>query len=90
MTPKKTTTRSATNKIKELETTTTPLVQRMHNLQKLKVIETSWEILWKEIKKWSYEDVKMMEESQKLSASTILSYMNAPLMHKGHNSIVNC
>ena len=66
--------------MKELETTTTSLVQRQDNVRKVKVIETSWEILWKEIKKWSYKDGKMMEEAQKLSASTILSYMNAPLM----------
>ena len=36
--------------------------------------------LWKEIKNWSYQKVKMMEESQRISASIILSYMNAPLM----------
>ena len=79
-TPKKTTTRYTTNKMKEIETTTTPLVQRLDNTRKGKVIETSWARLWKEIKKWSYKDVKITEESQKLSASTILSYMNAPLM----------
>ena len=36
--------------------------------------------MWKEVKKWSYKDGKMIEEAQKVSASKILSYINAPLM----------
>ena len=80
MTPKITTTRSTLRKMKELEKNTTPLVQILHNVCKAKVIEMLWERLWKEIKKWSYKNEKMMEEDQKLSASTILSYINAPLM----------
>ena len=56
MAPKKTNTRSATNKMKEFETTTTSLVQRMDNVHKENFIETSWDRLWKEIKKWSYKD----------------------------------
>ena len=80
MTPKKTTTRFTTSKMKYLEKTTTPLVQRLHNVCKEKIIETSWARLWKEIKKWSYKYGKMTKEAQNLSASTILNYMNAPLM----------
>ena len=51
MEPKKTNTRSATNKMRELETTTTPLVRRLENIRKAKVIEIAWERLWKEVKK---------------------------------------
>ena len=77
---KNTNTISAMNKMKELETTTNPLVQELDSICKSKVIETYWEILWKEVKKWSYKDGKMIEEAQKVNASTILGYINAPLM----------
>ena len=82
MAPKKltATTRSASNKLKQLENDITPLVERLHNICHAKVVETSWAIIWKEIKEWAYENGKLMEEAQKLSASTILSYMNVPLM----------
>ena len=63
MTPKKTSTRSAQNKMKEIEKPTTHLVQRLHKVSSEKVIETLWERLWKEIKNWSYQKGKMMEEA---------------------------
>ena len=78
MEPKKT--RSATNKAKEPETATTPLIQRVKNISKEKVQETSWSRLWEEIKKWAYVDKKMTKKDQKVNASTIMSYINALLM----------
>ena len=78
MTPKKM--RSATSKAKELETATTPLIQRLENISKAKVQETSWARLWEEIKKWAYIDKKMTLEAQKVNSGTIMSYINAPLM----------
>ena len=66
--------------MKEIEKPTTHLVQRLHKVSSAKVIEQLWERLWKEIKNWSYQKGKMMEEAQNLIASTILSYMNVPLM----------
>ena len=38
--------------------------------------------LWKEVRKWSYKDGKMLEEDQKVSAHTILAYIDALLMEK--------
>ena len=52
MAPKKT--RSTTKKEKELEIVVTQLVQRLENISKAKVQETSQERLWVEIKKWAY------------------------------------
>ena len=66
--------------MKQIEKPTTPLVQRLHKVSSAKVIETLWERLWKEIKNWSYQKGKMMEEDENLIVSTILSYMNVPLM----------
>ena len=66
--------------MKEIEKPTTHLVQRLHRVSSEKVIEKLWERLWKEIKNWSYQKGKMMEEAQNIIASTILSYMNVPLM----------
>ena len=66
MAAKKTTRRSAINKIKQLEKASTPLVERLHNIRNAKVVETLWTRLWKEIKEWAYENGKLTEESQKL------------------------
>ena len=49
------------HKIKELEKTSTPLVQRLHNIHSAKVIETSWTRIWKEIKEWEYKNAKLIE-----------------------------
>ena len=67
-------------KAKELESTTTPLVKRLGNIKKEKVLETSWARIWAEIKKLAYEKKKMTEEGLKINHSTIMNYMNAPIM----------
>ena len=78
MAPKQT--RAMTSKAKELESATNPLVKRLENIKKKKVLETSWEQIWEEIKKWAYEKTKMTEEGLKINHSIIMNYMNAPLM----------
>ena len=83
MAPKKltTTTRSASNKLKQLGKDSTPLETRLHNIRNAKVVEKSWKRIWKEIKPCGCDkDDKWIEEAQILSASMNLSYMNSPLM----------
>ena len=45
-----------------------------------KVQEGSWEKLWAEIKEWAYVDKKPTPAIEKIQHSSIVSYVNAPLM----------
>ena len=78
MAPKQT--RAAAVKTKELEYFKTPLVRRLKNIKNAKVQETTWEKTWEEIKEWAYVDKRMTQEVEKISCSTIMSYMNTPFM----------
>ena len=71
---------ATTTKAQELELIVTRLVKRLENIKKEKVLETSWARLQEEIKKWAYKKTKMTEEGLKVNHSTIMNYMNAPLM----------
>ena len=42
--------------------------------------EGSWEKLWAEIKEWAYVDKKPTLAAEKINHSTIVNYINAPLM----------
>ena len=55
-------------------------MRRLRNIKNAKVQETSWEKTWAEIKEWAYVDKKMTQEAEKISHSTIMSYMNTPFM----------
>ena len=77
MAPKQT---RASAKTKELQTMETPLVRRLKNIKNAKVQEGSWEKLWTEIKEWAYVDKKPTSATEKLQHSSIVNYVNAPLM----------
>ena len=55
-------------------------MRRLRNIKNAKVQETSWAKTWVEIKEWAYVDKKMTQEAEKISHSTIMSYMNTPFM----------
>ena len=58
-----------------------PLQSRLHNIRNAKVVEQQWKRVWGEIKYWGTKlGGRWREEAHKLNASTILTYMNAPLM----------
>ena len=42
--------------------------------------EDSWTKLWTEIKEWDYVDNKPTPTVEKIQHSTIVNYVNAPLM----------
>ena len=77
MAPKQT---RATAKAKELQTAETPLLRRLKNIKNAKVQESSWTKLWAEIKEWAYVDKKPTAAAEKINHSTIVNYINAPLM----------
>ena len=70
----------ASAKTKELQTAETPLVRRLKNIKNAKVQEGSWKKLWAEIKEWAYIDKNPTPAAQKIQHSTIVNYVNAPLM----------
>ena len=55
-------------------------MRRLRNIKNAKVQETSWEKIWAKIKEWAYMDKKMTPEAEKISHSTIMSYMNTSFM----------
>ena len=78
MSPNKT--KAAATKKEGLESAETPLVRRLRNINNAKVQETTWENTWAKIKEWAYVDKKMTQEVEKISHSSIMSYMNTPLL----------
>ena len=79
MAPKQT--RAMITKAKELESAVSPLVKQLQNIKNTKVQEFSWVHHWEEIKKWAYKgNSRMTEEGNTIKHSTILNYMNVPLM----------
>ena len=78
MAPKQT--RATAAKTKELQFAETPLMRRLRNIKNAKVQETSWSKTWAKIKEWAYQDKKITLEAEKISYSTIMSYMNTPFM----------
>ena len=79
MAPKQT--RAMKSKVKELEYVVSPLVKRLRNIKNVKVQEVSWARHWAEIKTWAYQGKsRMTEEVEKVNHSTIMNFLNAPLM----------
>ena len=52
----------------------------LKNIKNAKVQEGSWEKLWAEIKEWAYIDKKPTPAAEKIQHSSIVNYVNAPLM----------
>ena len=77
MSPKQT--RAAT-KAKELQTAETPLMRRLKLIKNAKVQERSWAKLWAEIKESAYVDKMPTQATDKINHSTIVNYINAPIM----------
>ena len=77
MAPKQT---RAVAKAKELQTTETPLMRRLKFIKNAKVQEGSWEKLWAEIKEWAYVNKRPTQVAEKINHSTIVNYINAPIM----------
>ena len=61
-------------------TNKTPLVRRLKNIKNAKMQEGSWTKLWTEIKEWDYINKKPTPAAEKIQHSTIVNYVNAPLM----------
>ena len=77
MAPKQT---RAVAKTKELQTTETPLLRRLRNINNSKVKETSWVKTWAEIKEWDYVNKKPIQSAETVNRSSIMNYMNTPFM----------
>ena len=77
MAPKQT---RAAAKAKEPHTVYTPLMRRFKFIKNAKVQESSWVKLWPEIKEWDYVDKNPTATVEKINHSTIVNYINAPLM----------
>ena len=77
MAPKQT---RASAKTKELQTAETPLVRRLENIKNAKMQEGSWTKLWTKIKEWAYVNKKPTPAAEKIQHSSIVNYVNAPLM----------
>ena len=58
----------------------TPSVRRLKNIKNAKMQEGSWTKLWAEIKEWAYVNKKPTPAANKIQHSTIVNYVNAPLM----------
>ena len=52
----------------------------LNNIKSAKMQEGSWTKLWAEIKEWAYVNKKPTLAAQKIQHSTIVNYVNAPLM----------
>ena len=79
MAPKQT--RAMKSKVKELEYVVSPLVKWLRNIKNAKVQEVSWARHWNKIKTWAYRGKsRMTEEAKKVNHSTIMNFMNAPIM----------
>ena len=55
-------------------------MMRLKFIKNAKVREGSWEKLWVEIKEWYYVDERPTQAAEKINHSTIVNYINAPLM----------
>ena len=77
MAPKQT---RAIAKAKELQTAETPLMRRLKKIKNSKVQEGSWAKIWAEIKEWAYVDKRPTQDVEKINHSTIVNYINAPIM----------
>ena len=55
-------------------------MRRLKLIKNAKVQESSWAKLWTEIKEWAYVDKRPTQAAEKINHSTIVNYINAPLM----------
>ena len=55
-------------------------MRRLKFIKNAKVQGSSWEKLWAEIKEWAYVDKRPTQAIEKINHSTIVNYINAPLM----------
>ena len=55
-------------------------MRRLKNIKNGKIQEGSWTKLWDEIKEWAYVDKNPTPAAQKIQHSTIVNYVNVPLM----------
>ena len=70
----------AATKAKELQTMETPLMRRLKLIKNGKVQENSWVKLWAKIKEWAYVNKRPTQAVEKINHSTIVNYINAPIM----------